>query len=197
MKEILQLVENEFTFDGVVNERYVHTLGVVEKALELNKIHNLKIDEEKIITAAAFHDIAKFLPKDKMNEILLLHFNELYDGLVEYKSVWHSFVGSIYAKEKYDVKDDDVLNAIKYHTTGRPDMTDLEKIIFISDYIEEKTRDGKTMVEARKIANQSLDDAVLYVLDATIKYLESKNQKIYELTKKTYQFYLKKVRKNV
>ncbi len=197
LNQILEKVKVEFTIDSTLQKRYYHTLGVVQMALELNKIHNLNIDENKVISAAAFHDIAKFLPKEKMWDIIKTSFIEESCELKDYPSVWHSFVGSIYAKDKYNVEDNEILDAIKYHTTGRPNMTNLEKIIFISDYIEEITRKEETMQVARNIAKRNLDEAVLYILEATISYLESKNQGIYELTKKTYQFYLKKVRKNV
>lgn len=62
-----------------------------------------------------------------MLEILDKYFHNIYQSLLEYPSIWHSFVGKIVAREKYGIVDDRILNAICYHTTGRPNMTNLEK----------------------------------------------------------------------
>ena len=72
-------------------------------------------------------------------------------------------------------------------------MTNLEKIIFISDYVEEKTRVGV----ARKAANKNLNDAIVVIIEQTIAYLKKNNKPVYQLTEETYQFYLKEVKKSV
>lgn len=190
-------IKEAFTINGELNERYYHTLGVIEKALELNEIHNLKIPKEQVFLSAAFHDVAKFLDKKSMLEILDKYFHNIHQSLLEYPSVWHSFVGKIVAREKYGITDDRILNAICYHTTGRPNMTNLEKIIFISDYVEEKTRVGECFEIARKVANKSLNDAIVVIIEQTIAYLKKNNKPVYQLTEETYQFYLKEVKKSV
>ena len=98
---------------------------------------------------------------------------------------------------KYGIIDDRILNAICYHTTGRPNMTNLEKIIFISDYVEEKTRVGECFEVARKAANKNLNDAIVVIIEQTIAYLKKNNKPVYQLTEETYQFYLKEVKKSV
>ena len=170
-------IKEAFTINGELNERYYHTLGVIEKALELNEIHNLKIPKEQVFLDKYFHNI--------------------YQSLLEYPSIWHSFVGKIVAREKYGIIDDRILNAICYHTTGRPNMTNLEKIIFISDYVEEKTRVGECFEVARKAANKNLNDAIVVIIEQTIAYLKKNNKPVYQLTEETYQFYLKEVKKSV
>ena len=126
-------IKEVFTINGELNERYYHTLGVIEKALELNEIHNLKIPKEQVFLSAAFHDVAKFLDKKSMLEILDKYFHNIYQSLLEYPSIWHSFVGKIVAREKYGIIDDRILNAICYHTTGRPNMTNLDKFLLLID----------------------------------------------------------------
>lgn len=197
MTDLLEKIKKEFTINGMLNKRYFHTIGVIEMAYKLNDIHNLQLDENQITLAAGFHDIAKFLPKEKQYQILKEHYPNLIDELIEYPDVWHSFVGAIYAQEKYQITDNQVIDAIKYHTTGRPNMTDLEKIIFVSDYIEEITRKMPEMVEARKIALKDLDLGVYIVLDNTIKYLKKNNKKVFVLTDDAHQYYLMKEKKNV
>lgn len=192
IKNLLEKIKKEFTIDGIVHQRYYHTIGAIEMALTLNNVHNLNISQEKLILASAFHDIAKLLDKETMWDILTKHYASELALLKDYPQIWHSFVGKIYAKEKYGIDDPEILNAIKYHTTGHKNMTELEKIIFVSDYIEKITRKEQEMIETRNIAFKNLDQAVVKVLENTILYLKQNKKKIYYLTDETYNYYLVK-----
>lgn len=192
IKNLLEKIKKEFTIDGIVHQRYYHTIGVIEMALTLNNVHNFNISQEKLILASAFHDIAKLLDKETMWDILTKHYASELALLKDYPQIWHSFVGKIYAKEKYGIDDPEILNAIKYHTTGHKNMTELEKIIFVSDYIEKITRKEQEMIETRNIAFKNLDQAVVKVLENTILYLKQNKKKIYYLTDETYNDYLVK-----
>ena len=192
MKKILNQIKMEFTVAGIVHPRYYHTIGVIEMALTLNNVHQLHMEKEKIILAAGFHDIAKLLDKSQMLDILVKNYPNEVENLLDYPQIWHSFAGPIYAKEKYYIDDEKVLQAIKYHTTGRPNMTNLEKIIFVSDYIEKITRKEASMIETRKIALKDLDSAVCKTLGDTIMYLKQTHKKIYDLTQAAYDYYLAK-----
>lgn len=187
----LQIVQDAFTKEGKIHPRFYHTLGVLEKALELNQTHRLGLKEEQIIDAALFHDIAKLQPQDQMKQILKSYYPHLYEELLAYPAIWHAFVGAILAKEQYGIYDSFVLNAILYHTTGRPEMTDLEKLIFISDYVE-NGRIGIAFENARKIANQNLDSAIIVILERTFAYLKEKGERIYSLSQETYHYYVKR-----
>lgn len=187
-EEALNIIADEFKED-LSNERYLHTIGVIEMALTLNKIHQLHIKEEQVFYAACFHDLAKFLPREVMLKYLQQYYPNEYLNLLNYPKVWHSFVGPYYVKDKCHINDPLILDAIKYHTTGRPMMTSLEKIIFISDYIEKNTRFEDGMIRTRKIAMQNLNAAVKVELSETIRFLEENHRPIYELTKETYNFY--------
>lgn len=192
IKDVLEKIKTEFTIDGIVHQRYYHTIGVIEMALTLNNVHKLNISQKKIILASAFHDIAKLLDKKTMWDILSKYYTSELELLKDYPQIWHSFVGEICAKEKYGIDDIEVLNAIKYHTTGHKDMTKLEKVVFVSDYIEKITRKEQVMIETRKIAFKSLDQAVIKILENTILYLRQNKKKVYYLTNETYNYYLVK-----
>lgn len=196
--DILKKIKQEFILsDGNIHKRYFHTIGVVEMALELNKIHGFNLDEKKIILASAFHDIAKLLDRNVQFQILTKYYPNLVDDVKDYPQVWHSLVGAIYAKSKYGIDDEEVLNAIKYHTTGRPDMKKLEALIFVSDYVEEITRVDDKMKKARKIVKSDFDKGLIRTIEDTISYLKKGNKKIYHLTDETYEYYLSKGKSDV
>lgn len=157
-------------------KRVNHILGVEEMAVILADIYN--IDKVKVITAALLHDIAKeYTLKECLDT--LNKFNVYYDDM-EGKSVelLHSKVAFAITKYDFLIRDEDVLNAIKYHTTGRGEMTMIEKIIFVSDAIE-KNRNYIGVEEIRVMAKNNIDASMIMILDNTIKYLISKNETIH------------------
>jgi nicotinate-nucleotide adenylyltransferase len=87
------------------------------------------------------------------------------------------------------VKDEDILNAIRYHTTGRPGMSLLEKIIFVSDYIEPGRESAPNLALVRKLAYENLDSCVLKVLKDTLEYLGTGDAQVDPMTQKTYEYY--------
>ena len=94
-----------------------------------------------------------------------------------------------YADVKYGIKDNDILGAIKWHTTGHPDMTMLEKIVFVADYIEPYRNKAVNLDAIRYLAFTDIDKAVLQILNDTINYLNKKANPIDGITLKTYNFY--------
>ena len=93
IKDVLEKIKTEFTIDGIVHQRYYHTIGVIEMALTLNNVHKLNISQKKIILASAFHDIAKLLDKKTMWDILSKYYTSELELLKDYPQIWHSFVG--------------------------------------------------------------------------------------------------------
>ncbi len=90
------------------------------------------------------------------------------------REVWHGFSGAVRAKNNFRVKDKDILNSVRYHTTGRSRMSLMEKIIYLADYIEPgRTTPGLTKI--REEAYRDIDSACLMVADATIEYVKSKS----------------------
>lgn len=169
--------------------RYVHSLGVMEMALKLNKYYKYNIDEEKIKLASLLHDITKPFSDSLNLKILKESFPDLInEKLLESPQIWHSFTGSAYVKNEFGINDQEILDAIFYHTTGREKMTNLEKIIFLSDYIE-MGRTGECFEKVRKIAFQNIDLAIVTMLEEQIDYLQKKKLVIYPLSLETYKYY--------
>ena len=168
-------------------ERFNHSLRVIEMALNLNELHNLNIDEEIIKVAGLVHDYAKVYSE----EVLLKYIKQEFPTdleLLKFKEVFHSLVGDKIVKEELGITNSDILDAIKYHTTGKSNMSDLTKIIYLADYIEV----GRKFEEAsiiREIAYKSLDSAVFEMTKNTINYLQNKGLEIYSKTFETYNYY--------
>ena len=152
---------------------------------------------DKAYTAGLLHDCAKYLDDEQMLEAAKEHNIELEE--VEKTSVQlvHAKVGAVFAKEVYGIEDEDILNAIRYHTTGRPDMSLLEKIIYVADYIEPGRRrmvddvdSAKRLELARSYASVDIDLALKTILKETYDYLQTKTDyAISDMTQKAYEFY--------
>ncbi|WP_246940551.1 bis(5'-nucleosyl)-tetraphosphatase (symmetrical) YqeK [Bacillus pinisoli] len=168
--------------EHLTDHRYIHTVGVMNTAIELAKLYDA--DESKVELAAIFHDYAKFRPKEEMESIIKSQ-PLPQDLLLFDKELWHAPVGAYLVEKEVGISDLDILNAIKYHTSGRTNMTLLEKIIYLADYIE-PGRNFPGVEEVREIASTDLDLAVIYALRNTIQFLLKKQQTIYPDTFNTY-----------
>jgi len=149
-------------------ERFRHTLGVVESAMEL--CDRFGGDKEKALVAALLHDVAKEYSKDRLlNEAL--QFGIILSDIERRQAVLiHAPLGAAIAEREFGVTDKDTLAAIRYHTTGRRGMSLLERIVFLADCIE-PGRSFPGVEELRQKARTSLDEAVLLALDRTIAHL--------------------------
>lgn len=114
-------------------KRFKHTLGVVERAIEYAKVYS--VDENVVKYAAILHDIAKEYPDEKNYEILAQYGYELDNVERGNHKLLHAKVGAIIAKHEYGLSEE-IVNAISFHTTGKADMTTLEKIIYLADATE-------------------------------------------------------------
>lgn len=156
-------------------KRYIHTLGVVSTAKELAKLNG--VDEDKAELAALCHDVAKNLTPEELMNIIKKNNIELTMDEKKTPELWHEIVSDILAKEKFNIDDKEVLEAMRWHTTGKENMSTLDKIIYISDMIEpSRTYDG--VEEIRQKVLENLDEGVLMGMDHTIKYLLSREQLI-------------------
>ncbi|WP_110111410.1 bis(5'-nucleosyl)-tetraphosphatase (symmetrical) YqeK [Bacillus sp. CGMCC 1.16541] len=175
--EALKVVKEQLT-----DHRYQHTIGVMETAITLAERYGA--DAKKAELAAIFHDYAKFRPKEEMRKIIVSQ--KMEPSLLLYNTeLWHAPVGTYLVQQEVGITDKEVLDAIKYHTSGRPDMTLLEKIIYVADYIE-PGRHFPGVDEVRELAKQDLDTALIQSLKNTIVFLLKKNQAVYPDTMKTY-----------
>ncbi|KOO43850.1 bis(5'-nucleosyl)-tetraphosphatase (symmetrical) YqeK [Priestia koreensis] len=168
--------------EQITEHRYQHTIGVMETAIQLAKLYG--VDEKKAETAAIFHDYAKFRSKDEMEQIIRTE-NMPEDLLVHNAELWHAPVGAYLVEKEVGITDPDILSAIRYHTSGRTDMTLLEKVIYLADYIE-PGRHFPGVDEVRETAKVDLDQALVQSLRNTISFLLKKSQMVYPDTIYTY-----------
>lgn len=168
--------------DELSPSRYAHVLRVEETAIELATRYDENIEKASI--AALLHDYAKEKSNSFMKDTII---NQNLDlDMLDYgNSIWHGPVGSILAKKEFYIEDEDILNAIFYHTFGRTQMSKLEKIIFVADYIEPK-RHFKEAKKARKKAKESLDLATAYIIKKTLINLVDNNKKVFPKAVETY-----------
>lgn len=160
---------------NISNERYYHTMRVVDTCERLALRYNEDIGKTKI--AALLHDSAKFMSKEKTID-LAKKFKVFDSEENRYNTaLLHGPLAAKIARSKYGIKDEDILNSIKYHTTGRRKMSLLEKIIFIGDYIE-PDRSFKGIEEIRDLAFKDLDKSLLLILNTNIKFLIERNKTI-------------------
>jgi predicted HD superfamily hydrolase involved in NAD metabolism len=168
----------EATRAQMPEKRWKHTLGVVDTAIEL--AHRFGGDVEKAELAALLHDYSKAWPIDRMEQII--RSERLSPDLLVYdKELWHAHVGAWAVQTEHGIADEEVLDAIRYHTSGRKDMTLLDKIVCLADYME-PGRDFPGVNQIRKLSKTSLEQALVAGFDSTIGLLLEKGKRIFPLT---------------
>lgn len=177
MKENIKEKIKKHLKNTLTAERYNHSLRVSKRAIKLAKI--FKEDEEKAQLAGLLHDIGKI----KDNKTLLNLCN--HSGIILEEKIksdeinFHCVLGMIITEKIFNIRDEDILNSIRYHTTGREKMSRLEKIIYLADYTEEG-RDFDGVERARELSETNLEEAMIFAIENTIKYL-IKSRKIIHL----------------
>ncbi|MBJ6363066.1 bis(5'-nucleosyl)-tetraphosphatase (symmetrical) YqeK [Paenibacillus sp. MAHUQ-46] len=158
--------------------RWVHTQGVMGTAVILAR--RFGADPAKAELAAILHDVAKFWKVDKMEAAI--REEGLFTDVLNYdKELWHAHAGAYISRRDYGVEDDEVLGAIRYHTSGREGMTLLEKVVWLADLIE-PGRQFPGVDDIRSVAENDLDEALVAGFDTTLGFLMEKKKKIYPLT---------------
>lgn len=174
-KEIQQCIEQV-----VRKKRMKHILGVVEAAEELAILYGVDIEQARY--AALLHDCCKEYPLTEQRRLAREDYARqglaVDEELLSYDALLHGLAGAVEAVDKYGVDDPEVLEAIRVHTTGKVDMSILDKIIFVADYIE-VGRDFPGVDKLRKLAKENLDVAMLASYDATILHLLEEGLPIY------------------
>lgn len=188
-EEIKEKLKDSMTINGVIQKRYYHSLEVAKKALELNELLNLGLDCDKVYLAGLLHDAAKLKSDDYLWSIIVKDFPNLVDQVKDTKTIWHSLAGPEIVKREYNIFDEEILSAICYHTTGKENMSTLDKVIFVADYIED-TRDNSYTKEAKEASKVSLDKAVKIILNQKVDFLRKSGRIICELTFKALNYYL-------
>lgn len=160
--DIISYIENNLN-----KKRLNHTYGVRDTAVKLAKIYGE--DEEKAELAALFHDMAKHIKGDNLN-YYVKHLG-LDNKYLDNSNLAHGKIAAILMKKDFNVDDEDIISAVSYHTTGKENMTLLEKIIYIADAIE-PNRDYPGVEELRKLAFNNLNKAIILSMESTIKRVD-------------------------
>ncbi len=168
-------------------QRYEHTLGVAFTAMSLAMKYDVDLYEAEV--AGLLHDCAKCLPDEIKLRKCEKYGIPISDTERKNPSLLHSKLGAYLANDKDGVDNKAICSAIMYHTTGRPDMTMLEKIIFVADYIEPRRNKAPNLSVVRKLAFEDIDQAVCQIMSDTLVYLKKKRAILDEQTVRAYEFY--------
>jgi nicotinate-nucleotide adenylyltransferase len=168
-------------------ERFEHTMGVMYTAAALAMAHGCDLKEAQV--AGLLHDCAKCIPNKKKLKMCSQHKIPITDFEKEHPFLIHAKLGAYIARDKYGVKEESILSAITYHTTGHPGMTTLEKIIYIADYIEPMRNKAEHLPQIRALAFQDLDECMFEILKDTLDYLEENPKDIDNTTRDAFAYY--------
>lgn len=166
-------------------KRYYHSLSVAEEARRLALKYGA--DADKMYLAGLLHDITKNLSDDEQLQIFSQYGIILSDVEIKSKAVWHGYTGALILEHEFGITDSDILSAIKYHSTGKACMTLSQKIIYIAD-LTSKDRTYPDVDVTRKLVEESLEKAILYVLKFTLKNLSQKGFVIHPNTLDAYNY---------
>ncbi len=174
-------------------DRFDHTLGVAYTAASMAFVHGA--DVEKALIAGFLHDCAKCMTHEE--QVRICEKNKIDITEVERRnhSLLHAKVGMYLARTRYDVYDPEILNAIRWHTTGREDMSLLEKIIYIADFIEPNRKPLEGLTAIRKEAFEDIDKCLAHILHDSVIYLQTIGKECDDATMNAYEFYKKYYRK--
>lgn len=168
-------------------ERFIHTQGVMYTACALAMCHNADMNQARL--AGLLHDCAKCIPNSKKLKICQRENIPVSAAEEASPDLLHAKLGVYISKEKYGVTDREVRQAVRYHTTGRPEMTLLEKIIYIADYIEPGRDKAPNLPTVRRLAFQDLDETMYVILKDTLEYLEHGSGTIDATTRQACRYY--------
>lgn len=181
-KDIIKELNN--TLDG---KRFHHTLGVAYTAACLAMSEG--IDCDKAFMAGLLHDCAKYMKDKEFVEYCEKNDIEITDVERDNPALLHAKAGVYLARKKYGVTDSDILSAVRWHTTGHPDMTALEAVIFTADYIEPNRTHDPELPAIRKEAFEDLNSAIYHIYKNTMEHLKGSEKTLDPMTEEAYGFY--------
>jgi predicted HD superfamily hydrolase involved in NAD metabolism len=179
--------------ENVPKPRLQHILGVEQYAAQLATIHHL--DAQKAAQAGLMHDLAKFFPP---SQLLAMAKNEklpLDEILQRYPHLLHADVSAIIARDRFGVDDPEILNAIRHHTLGQPEMDVLSRLLYVADAVEPNRGDLPKLEAIREVAASDLDRALLMTCDHSLHHLIRKQQIIHPRTVLTRNWALQQIQK--
>lgn len=170
--------------------RFLHVMGVMHRAVELAGVTGA--DPERVLLAAALHDIGKELKPAVMRERLKAWGADIPPEDEGYVALWHAWYGREAARREFGIEDDLVLDAIACHPTGRPGMTAEDAALFLADFIE-PLRDFEPLHPIETIARESVDRALLTVLEEKIAHVENVGKAVHGRAIAAREYYRKKM----
>ena len=188
----LKLLQKQMK-EELTEDRYEHTLGVMYTAEALAMRYG--VDMTKAAVAGLLHDCAKCIPNNQKIKLCKKHNIEISEMEKKNPSLLHAKLGAYMAKKAYGVSDEEILSAIRWHTTGKPEMSMLDIIIYMADYIEPNRDKAPNLKEIRKLCFEDIEEALYKVLKSTLDYLEDKPDAIDPMTRESYLFYKWKLKK--
>ena len=180
---------DEFIKNNLKESRYIHSLGVEEMAVRLAEMHGA--DTDKAAFAGRYHDLAKNFDNETMDAYIRKY--DLPEYLLGNNALAHSKVAAAILENEFGVDDEDVLNAVRYHTTARKDMSILEETIFVADVVEDN-RTYSDLDYYQQLAYRDLDQACLEILEYTIRSLTTKGKEIDKDTLEARDWVLNKIK---
>ena len=186
--EMRERLQNKLT-----KKRFEHSLGVEYVSGCLAIVHGA--DVEKALIAGLLHDCAKCLPAEEKISRCKKHGLPISSVELENPELLHAKLGAFYAREKYGIKAEEILSAIEFHTTGKPAMTIMEKLVFVADYIEPNRKVLPEIAEIRKEAFTDIDRSIVHILRNTLSYLDSGEcGSTDEMSVQTYNYYMNRIK---
>lgn len=175
-EKLINIIKNDIKQEMSEN-RYIHSIGVMNKAIELANIYGT--DENEAAIAGILHDIAKEIPMKNGIEICQNNGIQLDEIEIRNYSLVHGKLGAFLANDRYNVSEN-IQNAIKYHTTTNPQMNILAKIIYVSDKVEDGRNSNEFNIkEERELANVNIDKAIIMIIESSISRLLKKKMLIH------------------
>ena len=189
--EVLTKIQDKLK-EKLSEKRFQHTLGVQYTCACMA----MRYEEDVYLASLAglLHDCVKYMTDEQLLEKCTKYHLHVRDVERRNPYLLHAKLGAYYAEKKYGISDERVLAAITWHTTGKPDMNSLEKIVFAADYLEPGRKMIPGLPEVRRMAFQNLDQTVALILRNTLQYLDDKQGKeIDSYTRDAYEYYKEKL----
>lgn len=168
-------------------DRYEHTIGVMYTATSLAMRY--QEDLQAALTAGLLHDCGKYCSSEEQIALCEKKDIQLTESELQMPALVHAKLGAYLAEHNYGIQDRRVLDAILWHTTGHPDMTMLEKIVYIADYIEPNRKMIPGLTEIRDLVFQDIDQAICLCSKNTVEYLQASGKPVDPMSIETYKFY--------
>lgn len=194
MQEEIEEIQ-EMLKEKISAKLFRHVVGVRYTAEALAMCHGVSMVQAG--TAGILHDCAKYMTAEKMLKKCQKHEIPISSSEKKNPMLLHAKLGAYLAEHKYGIRDSEVLSAIRWHTTGKEEMTTLEQIVFLADYIEPHRKMIPGLDQVRRAAFQDLEGAVFLTLKNTISYLEEQSKKTGKKTfdpktQEAYRYYAEK-----